>query len=247
MQIANKYIGTISTRLQEIHLNENGSGRHYIYGYVEIKEKVEGQEQIPQNLPNLTLKGEEGYSQTMYVSDSGNGLYYFDTYIEDIDKEQSYYIEAKLTGSNNIATEENKTKKLEIDSQTLGKMEDLKVVVENSNIEFIEADKYIGTISTRLQEIHLNENESGRHYIYGYVEIKEKVEGQEQIPQNLPGLTLKGEDGYSQTMYVSDSGNGLYYFDTYIEDVDKEQGYYIEARLTGSNNTATEEEKTSKI
>ena len=126
-------------------------------------------------------------------------------------------------------------------------MEDLKVVIENSNIEFIEANKYIGTISTRLQEIHLNENGSGRHYIYGYVEIKEKVNGQEQIPQNLPGLTLEGEDGYSQTMYICDNGNGLYYFDTYIEDIDKEKSYYIEARLTGSNNTATESEKTKMV
>ena len=82
----------------------------------------------------------------MYVNDSGNGSYYFDTYIEDINKNQSYYIEAKLTGNNNTATEKDKTMKVLIPSQTLGKMGDLKVVIENSNMRFVDGDKYVGTI-----------------------------------------------------------------------------------------------------
>ena len=245
--LTNEYSGNIATKIEEFGFDKNSSGKHYIYGYIKISVIIEGKEQKPVDLPSLTLKGEDGYSQTMYISDSGNGRYYFDTYIEDINKEQTYYIEASLTSENNIASEIEKTMKVEVPSQELGRVDEYNLVIENSNLQFIDGDKYTGIIKTKLEAFYLRTNSTGRHYICGNVVIKELVDGQERKNEKLPSLTLKGEDGYSQTMYISDSGNGNYYFDTYIEDLDKNQTYYIEARLTERNNIAAENEKTMKL
>ena len=245
--LTNEYTGSIKTSLEDLYLRDNGSGRHYICGDLRVSVVIDGKEQKSEILPSLTLKGENGYSQTMYVNDSGNGSYYFDTYIEDIVQDQNYYIEAKLTDSNNSATEEDRTMKVEIPNQTLGKMGGQKVVIEDSSIKFVDGDKYIGQISTNLGDLYLRDNGSGRHYICGDIKIQEVVGGERQKPEVLPTLTLVGEDGYRQTMYINDSGNGSYYFDTYVEDIDKNQNYYIEAKLTGKNNIAEEKDKTMKV
>ena len=208
--VTNKYEGTVETKLEGLYLRDNGSGRHYICGNVEINELLKtGDIAELSNLPTLTLEGTDGYSQEIYVNDSGNGSYYFDTYIEDIDKIQDYYIEVKLEEENNIAPDSNKKENLEIAEQELGEMNGIRVYIENSKIIF---EKYKGTIKTTLGGLYLKDNGSGRHYICGDVIIEERVNGQGEKPESLPKLTLVGEDGYNQEMYVNDSGNGSYYF-----------------------------------
>ena len=93
-------------------------------------------------------------------------------------------------------------------------------------MRFVDGDKYVGTIGTSLEGLYLRDNGSGRHYICGDIIIQEVVNGDKQKPESLPTLTLVGENGSRQTMYVNDSGNGSYYFDTYIEDINKNQSYY---------------------
>ena len=245
---ATKYIGSIETRLENINMNANGEGKHYISGNVQILEKVDGEEKEPRALPSLELKTEEGYSQKMYVHNSGGGNYYFDTYIEDIDQSKQYYIEAKLTNDKNIATDSEKTQTITIENKELGKVKDKKVVIRNSKIQFKDGDKYEGSISTKLREgIYFKDNGAGKHYISGNVQILESIEGEKDVPSTKPSLTLKTKDGYSQTMYVYDSGKGNYYFDTYIEDLDKSKEYYIEAKLTNTNNIAAESKKVQKV
>src|SRR5699024_10777376 len=130
--------------INNISMNQNGEGKHYILGNMQIKEKVDGTTMVPTTLPELTLKTEDGYTQKMYIYHSGNGNYYFDTYIEDLDKTKEYYIEAKLTNENNIETEVNKAQKVILDNITLGKIGEYKTIINNSNICFIDASKYIG-------------------------------------------------------------------------------------------------------
>ena len=243
-----KYIGIINTKIQNISMNDNGAGRHYISGNVQISEMIEGKANLPSTLPSLTLKTEDGYSQKMYIYNSGNGNYYFDTYIEDLDTEKQYYIEAKLTDLNNIASDSEKIQKITMSDYTLGKIKDKKVIIKNSKLQFVDGDKYEGSISTRLTNgIYLNDNGAGRHYISGNVQILEMIEGKKNVPSTLPSLTLKTEDGYSQKMYIYHSENGNYYFDTYVEDLDTERQYYIEAKLTNPKNTANENEKVQKV
>ena len=235
-----KYSGTITTKLDGIYLNDNGAGRHYISGNIQIKEIINGQSTICTTLPELKLKTSDGFEQKMYVNHSGNGSYYFDTYIEDIDKTKQYYIEASLTNANNMAESNQKTQMVNITSRELGKMQNLKVTIQNNYLKFIEADKYEGNISTKLDGIYLNDNGAGRHYISGNIQIKEIVNGKETISETLPQLTLKTSDGFEQKMYIHDSGKGSYYFDTYIEDLDTTKQYYIEASLTNPNNVSSQ-------
>ena len=237
---ADKYEGTISTKITNgINFNDNGQGRHYISGNMDILEIVKGKSNVPTTLPELTLKSTDGYSQKMYIYHSGNGNYYFDTYIEDLDMEEQYYIEAKLTNVNNIANEYEKVQKVELVQKELGKLKGKKVIIANSNIQFIDGDKYQGIITTKITDgIYLRDNGEGRHYICGNIQIKETINGKVSTPEILPGLTLKAEDGYTQKMYIAQVGDGIYYFDTYIEDLDTTKKYYIEAKLTDSNNTS---------
>ena len=244
---ASKYIGKIETKLQNINMSQNAEGRHYIYGDVQIQEIIDGKANIPQGLPELTLKTENGYTQKMYLHNSGNGSYYFDTYIEDLDQTEKYTIEAKLTSANNIAEQSQKVQTLTIENKELGKVKENKAIFKNSQLQFTDG-RYQGTISTKLLDgIYLRDNGAGRHYICGDVQIRETIDGETRIPETLPELTLKAEDGYTQKMYISNSGNGRYYFDTYIEDLDNTKQYYIEARLSDKNNIATESEKTQKV
>ena len=239
---ADKYEGTISTKITNgINFNDNGAGRHYISGNIDILEIINGKSNVPTTLPELTLKSTDGYSQKMYIYHSGNGNYYFDTYIEDLDMEKQYYIEAKLTNKNNIAQENKKVQKVELEGKELGKLKGKKVVIENSNIQFIDGDKYQGTISTKITDgIYLRDNGAGRHYICGNIQIKETINGKVSTPEVLPELTLKSEDGYVQKMYIAQVGDGIYYFDTYVEELDTTKQYYIEAKLTDPNNTSSQ-------
>ena len=237
-----KYEGTISAKITNgINFNDNGQGRHYISGNVNIFEIVNAKEEVSETLPELKLKSTDGYSQDMYVYHAGNGNYYFDTYIEDLDMEKQYYIEAKLTNKNNIAQENKKVQKVELEGKELGKLKGKKVVIENSNIQFIDGDKYQGTISTKITDgIYLRDNGAGRHYICGNIQIKETINGKVSTPEVLPELTLKSEDGYVQKMYIAQVGDGIYYFDTYVEELDTTKQYYIEAKLTDPNNTSSQ-------
>ena len=243
-----KYIGKIETKLENINMNANGAGKHYISGNVQILEKVDGREKEPSALPDLELKTTAGFSQKMYVHNSGGGNYYFDTYIEDIDQSKQYYIEAKLTNNKNIATDKEKTQTITIENKELGKLKDKKVVIRNSKIQFKDGDKYEGSISTKLTEgIYFKDNGAGKHYICGNVQILENIDGEKEVPSTKPSLTLKAKDGYSQAMYIYDLGKGNYYFDTYIEDLDKNKEYYIEAKLTNTNNIIAESKKVQKV
>ena len=243
-----KYIGIIETKLENINMNANGAGKHYISGNVQIFEKVDGKEKEPSALPDLELKTTAGFSQKMYVHNSGGENYYFDTYIEDIDQSKQYYIEAKLTNDKNIATDKEKTQTITIENKELGKLKDKKVVIRNSKIQFKDGDKYEGSISTKLTEgIYFKDNGAGKHYICGNVQILENIDGEKEVPSTKPSLTLEAKDGYSQAMYIYDLGKGNYYFDTYIEDLDKNKEYYIEAKLTNTNNVIAESKKVQKV
>ena len=80
------------------------------------------------------MKSDDGYTQKMYINHSGNGRYYFDTYIEDLDNTRQYYIEVKLTDKNNIASEKDKTQNLKLKDQELGETNNNIVSIVNNKI-----------------------------------------------------------------------------------------------------------------
>ena len=101
----NEYEGEINTDLQTMTLAMNEAGREYIYGNILIAEWIEGVANIPNGLPEMTLKSTDGtYSAGMYVKHLGGLNYYYDRVIWNLDPSKEYYIEVKLTNSNNIST-----------------------------------------------------------------------------------------------------------------------------------------------
>ena len=127
----------------------------------------------------------------MYICDNGNGLYYFDTYIEDINKEQSYYIEAELTESNNTATETDKTKKVIMNNQILGKMTDVTVKIKDSKMIFekIETTSNNQPITTQLviEKIETNKNEED-------AQGKKENQVNQQHEENISTDTIKNSE-----------------------------------------------------
>ena len=70
----------------------------------------------------------------MYIYDLGKGNYYFDTYIEDLDKSKEYYIEAKLSNTNNTSNQ-----KTEIVNLVNGRLGNIK---ENTILVSIKENKF---------------------------------------------------------------------------------------------------------
>ena len=86
----------------------------------------------------------------MYVSNIGKGNYYFDTYIEDLDKSKEYYIEAKLTSTNNTSTQ--KTQNISIVDGKLGNIK------ENTVLVSIENNKFVFSNINPVKSIEVQEN-----------------------------------------------------------------------------------------
>ena len=238
------YKGEINTALASISLIQNAKGDKYISGYVDIAEWIDGKCETPKSTPKLTLKSTDGtVTKDMYLKYQSGIRYYFDRSIEGLSTSKSYYIEAKLTTANN--TSSNKTQKVKISNRTIGTIDKVKVTVSSNNIKITDTSYYKGTINTEVPIANIIQNAKGRNYISGKIDIAEWVGGVCKTPQGTPKMTLKSTDGkYSESMYVKYESGIRYYFDRDIEGLDTSKTYYIEVKLTGSKNTATDKEKT---
>ena len=242
------YKGTINTEVPIASIIQNAKGRNYISGKIDIAEWVGGVCKTPQGTPKMTLKSTDGkYSESMYIKYESGIRYYFDRDIQDLDVSKTYYIEVKLTGSKNTATDKEKTqtakwsKKGTIGTGTNGK----KLTLSGNNIKVTDTSKYVGAINTELKQMNVIKNSKGQQYISGKIDIAEWVGGVCKTPQGLPKMTLKSTDGkYSKEMYVKYESGITYYYDRNIEGLDTSKTYYIEVKLTGSKNTASAATKT---
>ena len=241
------YKGTINTELYKASIIQNAKGRNYISGNINIAEWVNGVCKTPQGLPKMTLKSTDGkYSESMYVSYQSGIGYYFDKDIQDIDASKTYYIEVKLTGSKNQASTKEKTQTARwsktgtIGTCTNGK----RLTLSGNNIKITDTSYYKGTINTELYKMNVIKNSKGQQYITGNIYIAEWVGSSCNTPKGTPKMTLKSTDGkYSESMYVSYQSGIGYYFDRNIEGLDTSKTYYIEVKLTGSKNQASEAAK----
>ena len=107
---------------------------------------------------------------------------------------------------------------------------------------------YYGNINTSLVDLKQINNAAGEGYLSGFIDIAEWVGSDCRTPSGTPELTLKSTDGkVSKKMYVSYQEGIRYYFDTNIEKLDMNKEYYIEAKLTGSKNTAPDNKKVQRV
>ena len=242
-QIVLKYKGNINTELEQIKLIQNGEGKNYISGYIYIAEWIKGECRTPLGLPKLLLKATDGsYSSEMYVGYEDSIKYYFDKNIENLDTSKQYYIEAQLTSQNNIGN--NKKQQVAIANRIL-ENEQVKLEIKNNQIKMTDKTLYYGNINTEIYEMNVIQNGQGQNYISGHIYIAEWVEGECKTPSEIPQMTLKATDGsYSKEMYVGYEGGIEYYFDQNIEGILTDKTYYIEAKLTGKKNIASQNNKT---
>ena len=243
------YVGNINTELTAMNIIQNSAGDDYISGYINIAEWVKGECRTPSEVPSLKLKSIDGkVEEEMFVNYQAGIKYYFDKNIKNIDTTKEYYIEAKLVSKKNIGEEENKKQIANIKPQgIIGICKNGNKVKVTGNSIKIEGNKYKGTINTELTTMNIIQNAVGDDYISGYINIAEWVDGKCKTPSEVPSMKLKSTDGKVETeMFVSYQEGIRYYFDKNIKGLDDTKEYYIEVKLKGKNNIATEKEKTQQ-
>ena len=240
-----EFYGNINTELIDLHYMVANVNQDYIQGYIYIAEWVGNDCRTPTQVPKLTLKSTDGtFSTDLYVSYQDGIKYYFDKNISGLDLNKEYYIEAKLTDTKNLSSEESKTQMVYISDRILKenyKGRTFKVV--NNKIVFSEGE-YEGKINAKLNNIELTENSSGSTYLSGKVEISEVLENETRTPRAMPEITLRSTDGkVNSKVTVKYEGGINYSFDVNVDNLDRTKSYYFEASLTSEDNIAEEKDK----
>ena len=167
MKDGSKYKGDINTDLKTMYIDFNEIGREYIHGNILIAEWVDGVANVPNGLPEMTLKATDGsYSMGMHVVHEGGLNYYYDRVVYDLDTSKEYYIEVKLTNNNNTST--NKTQQANMQpNEMVGMFKgNSKIVLRNNKMLF-------ETVTTRTFMIEKPEEKE---------EIKQETEILEELP-----------------------------------------------------------------
>lgn len=242
----NLYKGSINTELYKIEVIQSTLGENYISGKICIAEWVNNKCLTPSRIPRITLKSTDGtYSQKAYIDYLGGIEYYFDKNIENIDMEKEYYLEVELTNPNNLSEKNMQIQRAKITKNgTIGRENKGQIVsVENNIIKL--GWKYYGAINTDLYDIDIIKSTIGENYVSGRIYIAEWINSLCLKPNTKPRIILKSTDGsFSEDAYVDYLGGIEYYFDKNIENIDKNKEYYLEVKLTDTNNLSDDINKT---
>jgi len=242
-----KYIGTINTELIDFNLIQNSKGENYISGQVYIAEWVNGECKTPSTNPQIKLKSIDGTFEAIAYTNYEEGIkYYFDKNIEEINTDitQDYILEVFLTNENNIASKESKTQKIRLPNKKIGENGKISVETKENHIKITDNNLYIGKVNTELPEMNVIQNAKGENYLCGFIYIAEWVNGECRTPITKPQITLKSANGKIQkNVYVNYEGGIKYYFDRNLENIDINEEYYLEVKLTNDKNLATNLEK----
>ena len=234
-----QYSGDIGTGLLEFNMRKNNEGKAYVYGNVVINEWIDGTGNIPDIIPSIKIKAIDGSVEyDCWVINTKENQYYFDSYIEGIDVEKEYEIEATLQNTYNVS-KYIKANILEDQEKKLGKYDESIVWIKNGKMVF-KLDTYQGDIGNEIKDIYLNKNREGKYYISGNVYVTEWINGTIwSVPSKTPKITIKTREGKeAYEAWVSKVTGNEYYFDSYIEDIDVSKEYVIEIELVGKANVS---------
>ena len=231
------YVGDIGTGLENFEMAKNDKGETYIYGDVIINEWIDGKPLVPDVLPKIKVKTEDGKEVfEAWVNNIGGNKYYFDTYIEGIDTSKKYIIEASLENTYN--TSKYKSSNILLgQNKTLGTFEDYNLILNDGKMIF-GIDTYTGDLGTEVIALYLNNNANGEHYISGNIYITEWINGTEwSVPKKTPIIRIKTTEGEEiKEAWVNNIEGNEYYFDSYIEGIDMSKEYVIEVELSNAGN-----------
>ena len=225
-----EYYGNINTDLKTMEIGKEADGRTYITGEILIAEWINGVACVPKDIPEMTIKATDGsIINGVNLVHNGGLSYSYYRIIDNLKLDKEYCLEAKLTTSKNLST--NKTQTVKLAEKTIGKYKNTELKTKNDKLYF-STGGYIGAINTDLKEIELNKNESGKYYLSGNMLIAEWIDGVANVPKSIPKLTLKSTDGTSSIpMYISHLEGLNYYYDVFIDGINRTKQYYIEAEL----------------
>ena len=230
-----KYEGNIQNEIQEITLNEASETSHYISGKVKVTEDVNGEIVTPDIVPTITLESTDGtVKNTLYAKQDSGNIYYFDGYVNSLDKNKEYQIYTEVTEASNIGT--NKKAVVEISDRKLGTIGKVDFIVKDNKLRY----QYDGGLTNELKTLSLNQNESGNYYISGEVVAIEWVNGQSTVPIDTPRISLVSMDGtVTMEAFVTPTGTNTYYFDKFIDNIDTTKEYKLKIELTTEYNIST--------
>ena len=233
--ISFKYKGNIRNEIQEITLHEISETSYYISGKVKVTEDVNGEIVTPDIVPTITLESTDGtVKKTLYAKQDLGNIYYFDGYINSLDKNKEYQIYTEVTELSNIGT--NKKAVVEISNRNLGTIGKVDIVIQNNKLKY----QYDGGLTNELKTLSLNQNESGNYYISGEIVAIEWVNGQSTVPIDTPRITLESTDGtVTMEAFVTPTGTNTYYFDKFIDNIDTTKEYKLKIELTTEYNIST--------
>ena len=233
--ISFKYEGNIRNEIQEITLHEISETSYYISGKVKVTEDVNGEIVTPDIVPTITLESTDGtVKKTLYAKQDLGNIYYFDGYINSLDKNKEYQIYTEVTEASNIGT--NKKAVVEISNRKLGTIGKVDFIVKDNKLKY----QYDGGLTNELKTLSLNQNESGNYYISGEIVAIEWVNGQSTVPIDTPRITLESTDGtVIMEAFVTPTGTNTYYFDKFIDNIDTTKEYKLKIELTTKYNIST--------
>lgn len=208
--------------LKELNMATNKYGT-YIYGKIEYKEIVNGKVVNLTENPIIELKSTDlEVESEAYVAKTGVNEYYFDRYIDKLDKTKLYNLSVISREADNDPIID-----LDLGNRKLGVFEKYKVTLENKILK-IQEDRYHGDVQGTLEQIDIS-NYNNRDYIHGIISYKEIENGIEVEVEKNPRMTLKTSDGrIVEGAYIRKEENNDYYFDIYIDALDHSQTYLFE-------------------
>ena len=233
------YYGDIAMDILETNLNKNDNG-HYISGRVLVSEWIGKIWNEPDMNPKIEIVSTEGdYRQELWVMKETGNQYYFDGYIDGLDKNKEYYIYVTLSNTYNISQQKSARVTYKEDF-SLGEFGEYDVKIEDGKLVIKERDYYIGDLSNEITSLELKQNPEGKTYIEGEVLVSEWIDGVTwSIPRTTPIIRLKSTDGTEvYECWEMDLGENNYYFNVYIEGIDPTKEYEIEIESGSSKNTS---------
>ena len=237
------YEGGLTHQLYDITLNQTEDGAYYISGNVMLIEWINELSTVPSELPKMTLKSTDGtVNEEMFVKYNSMNDYYFDKFIDGVDTNKKYQIEIKLSEINNVSN--SKTNIMKLTDSLLGKFKYKDMLIKDGSISF----EYEGNIQNEIQEISLHEISETSNYISGKVKVTENVAGEIITPDIIPTVTLESTDGtIKKTLFTKQASGNIFYFDGYIDGLDRNKEYQIYTEVTEPSNIAANRKTVVKI
>ena len=230
--LSNVYVGNINSELKIFKVSKNHEGTTYVNGEIVVVEWIEGISTVPNITPKMRFKSIDGkVNMEVFVKSTGTNTYYFDRFIEGIDTNKEYYFEIELADTKNIS--ENKImnlyfSKTKYNDTVVGTYRNKRIRLLKQKILF-EDDTYIGNINSELINIKVSKNHNGAKYINGQIVIVEWVDGKSTVPKTTPKMRFKSIDGkVDMEVFIKATGTNTYYFDRFIEGIDRSKEYYLE-------------------